>query len=161
MFYFHPLPLERGAAPPLHGVDRCGSIWRTLRAGPCRAYPVAVIVGLLVLVACQLVGGFLARLFDLPVPGAVIGMVLLLAWLQLRRPGPDSGVVRVSEGLLRHLQLFFVPAGVGVVQYAGVLAASAVPLVVGLVASWLVTLLVTAATVALLIASSRRLRAEP
>ncbi len=117
-----------------------------------------VIAGLLVLVACQLVGGFLARLFDLPVPGAVIGMVLLLGWLQIRRPNQDDGVVRVSEALLRHLQLFFVPAGVGVVQYAGVLAASAVPLLVGLVASWVVTLLVTAATVALLLAVPRRRR---
>lgn len=115
-----------------------------------------MIVGLLTLLACQLAGEFLARLLDLPVPGPVLGLVILLGWLQLREPAPDSGLVRVSEGLLRHLQLLFVPAGVGVVQYLSVIGASALPIVLGLFVSWLLALTVTAATVAALLALGRR-----
>lgn len=110
-----------------------------------------MIPGLLVLLGCQLAGEFLVALLGLPLPGSVLGMVLLLGLLQLRKPGPDSGVVQVAEGLLKHLQLLFVPAGVGVFQYLSVLAASLLPLVVGLVVSWLAALLTTAAVVALLL----------
>src|SRR4051812_7103338 len=93
---------------------------------PARPYPEPVIPGLLVLLGCQLAGEFVVRLLDVPVPGPVAGMVLLLVLLQVRDPGRDAGVVKVAEGLLRHLQLLFVPAGVGVLQYLSVIGASAV-----------------------------------
>ncbi|WP_148573898.1 CidA/LrgA family protein [Nocardioides caldifontis] len=109
-----------------------------------------MIRGLLVLLGCQLVGELLAALLGLHVPGPVLGMVLLLGLLTWRRPGPASGVVRVSEGLLRHLQLLFVPAGAGVFSSLTLIGASAVPLVAGLVLSWGAALL-TAAGVALLL----------
>jgi holin-like protein len=115
-----------------------------------------VIAGLLALLACQLAGGFLARLLELPVPGPVLGMVFLLAWFQVREPAPDAGVVRVSEGLLKHLQLLFVPAGVGVVQYLSVIGASAVPILLGLFVSWFLALVVTAGTAAALLALGER-----
>lgn len=115
-----------------------------------------MIPGLLVLLGCQLVGEFLVRLLDVPVPGPVVGMVVLLVLLQLREPSKDSGVVRVAEGLLKHLQLLFVPAGVGVVQYLSVIGASAVPLVVGLFVSWFAALATTAAVALLLLKLVRR-----
>jgi holin-like protein len=115
-----------------------------------------VIPGLLVLLGCQLVGEFLVRLLDVPIPGPVVGMVLLLALLQLREPAKDSGVVQVAEGLLKHLQLLFVPAGVGVVQYLSVIGASAVPLVVGLVVSWFAALATTVAVALILLKLVRR-----
>ncbi len=105
-----------------------------------------MIPGLLALLCCQLAGEFLVRLLGLPVPGPVAGMVILLVALGLRTPAPSAGVVRVAEGLLRHLQLLFVPAGVGVVQYLPLLAASALPLVTGLFFSWFLALAATAAT---------------
>ena len=123
-------------------------------------YPEPVIPGLLVLLGCQLVGEFVVRLLDVPVPGPVVGMVLLLGLLQLREPSADSGVVMVCEGLLKHLQLLFVPAGVGVVQYLSVIGASAVPLVVGLFVSWFAALATTAAVALLLLKVVRR-RASP
>lgn len=117
-----------------------------------------MIAGLLALLSCQLVGEFAVRLLDLPVPGPVVGMVVLLVWLQIREPAPDSGLVRVSEGLLKHLQLLFVPAGVGVVQYLSVIGASAVPLVAGLLVSWAAALLATALSAAALVALGRHAR---
>ena len=71
-----------------------------------------MIAGLLTLLGCQLTGEFAVRLLGVPVPGAVVGMVLLFVVLQVRRPRPDTGVVRSADALIRHLQLLFVPAGV-------------------------------------------------
>ncbi|HET6562975.1 MAG TPA: CidA/LrgA family protein [Marmoricola sp.] len=118
-----------------------------------------MITGLLALLTCQLVGELLVRLLDVPVPGPVAGMVVLLVALQLREPRKDAGVVRAAEGLLRHLQLLFVPAGVGVVEHLAVIGASAVPLVVGLAVSWFAALATTAAVAAGLLTLGRR-RAE-
>ena len=128
-----------------------------------RPYPEPVIVGLLVLLGCQLLGELVADTLGLPVPGPVVGLVLLLVWLQVRRPGEDSGLGRVCGALLRHLQLLFVPAGVGVVQYLSVLAGAAVPLAVGLVVSWVLALAVaTGVATALLAWQSRRsARSDP
>ena len=84
----------------------------------------------------------MARVVGLPVPGPVLGMALLFGLLQWRRPRAGAGVLVVSDVLLAHLQLFFVPAGVGVVLYFGLLRDEAVPLTVALVGSWLVGLVV-------------------
>ena len=110
-----------------------------------------MIVGLLGLLACQLLGELLVALTGLPVPGPVVGLVVLLGWLTWRRPGDDHPVVRAGDGLLRHLQLLFVPAGVGVVAQAAVVGAAAVAVVAGLLVSWLVGLLVTGGTAVLLL----------
>lgn len=96
-----------------------------------------MIRGLTVLLLCQVVGELLVEVAHLPVPGPVVGMVLLFGWLQWRRPSRESGVVRAADGLLKHLQLFFVPAGVGIVAYAALLREDALPIGVALVGSWL------------------------
>lgn len=97
--------------------------------------------GLTVLLAFQLAGEGIALATRLPVPGPVLGMLLLLGWLTWRRPPAQAGTVRAAEGLLRHLQLFFVPAGVGVLAHLAMLRADAVPVLVSLLGSWLLGLL--------------------
>ena len=109
-----------------------------------------MITGLTWLLACQLAGEVLVRLTDAPVPGPVVGMVLLFALLQVRRAGERATVVRAADALLRHLQLLFVPAGVGIVVYLGTIRHDAVPIVVALVGSWLAALAVVAWTTVLL-----------
>ncbi len=66
------------------------------------------------LVLCQFAGEVLARGLDLPLPGPVVGLLILLGLL-VWRGGPDQAMRDTSGGLLRHLSLLFVPAGVGVV----------------------------------------------
>jgi holin-like protein len=109
-----------------------------------------VIAGLLWLLGCQLVGEVLVRSADLPIPGPVVGMAVLFGVLQWRRPVAEAGVFVVGDTLLRHLQLFFVPAGVGVVVYLGMLRADALPISVALVGSWLVGLVVIGGLVSVL-----------
>jgi holin-like protein len=77
---------------------------------------------LTLLLICQLAGELAARTAGLPVPGPVIGMLLLLAWLAYQGRVDDE-TSRVAGGLLEHLSLLFVPAGVGVVLHLDVIAA--------------------------------------
>src|SRR6185436_7976535 len=105
-----------------------------------------MITGFIVLLVCQLIGNFTVDVLDVPVPGPVVGMVVLLVVLLIRRPGRGTGVVRAADGLLRHLQLLFIPAGVGIIQYFPLLAEAWLPVAAGLVISWLAVLLVTAGT---------------
>ena len=101
-----------------------------------------MITGLTWLLGCQLLGEVVVRLADLPVPGPVVGMLILFVLLQVRRSGDDATVVRAAHGLLRHLQLLFVPAGVGVVVYATRLREDALMIAVALSVSWLLGLAV-------------------
>ncbi len=76
---------------------------------------------LTLVLGCQLTGEVLARLTGLPVPGPILGLVLLFGGLVLHgRPAPR--LEEPADGLLAHLSLLFVPAGVGVVQYLPQLA---------------------------------------
>lgn len=109
-----------------------------------------MIAGLTWLLACQLVGEVVVRVLDVPVPGPVVGMLVLLVVLRVRRTGDDASVVRAGQGLLRHLQLLFVPAGVGVVAYAATIRQDLLPLAVALVGSWLLGLAVVGWTTTLL-----------
>ena len=78
---------------------------------------------LTLILVCQLAGEIIARLARLPVPGPVIGMVILFCGLLVRRRLP--GGLETSGGfLLRILPLLFVPAGVGIVTQFDVLARS-------------------------------------
>jgi holin-like protein len=106
---------------------------------------------ILLIFSCQLAGETAARFLGLPVPGPVIGMILLFIGLQLRRLWlPSSvGVTEIPVGivaafLLGHLSLLFVPAGVGIVSHIPTLAAHGVGLIVALVVSTLLSLAVTA-----------------
>lgn len=98
---------------------------------------------LTLLLICQLAGEVVARLADLPVPGPVIGMALLFALLVVRGGIPES-LGRTAGGLLDHLSLLFVPAGVGVMLHLPLIADEWPAIAVALVASTVVTIAVTA-----------------
>lgn len=102
-----------------------------------------VLKGVLALLGCQLAGEVVVRLLGLEVPGPVVGMLVMLLVLRLARPGPSSGLVRGPALLLGHLQLLFVPAGVGIIVYLHTLRHDALPLAAGLWVSWLLGLTVT------------------
>ena len=121
-----------------------------------------MIRGFFLLLACQLVGEVLSRELALPAPGPVIGLGLLTVALAIwtrRRPMSDeeianSDVGRAATGLLGALSLLFVPAGVGVVQYVGLLREDGVALAASLAVSTIATLL---ATVGVFLLVKRRL----
>ena len=72
----------------------------------------------------QLIGEATQKYFALPVPGPVIGLVLMLACLlwskQIDDPvvaGLRSKLVNTSQQLIGYLSLLFVPIGVGVIMH--------------------------------------------
>ena len=102
-----------------------------------------LILGMSMLLACQFLGELLARGLSLPIPGPVIGMVILLVGLMIRGKVPSS--LRIAgEGLLRYLTLLFVPAGVGLMVHGHLIADDWIPIVATLVLSTALTLAVTA-----------------
>ncbi|HEX2135324.1 MAG TPA: CidA/LrgA family protein [Microvirga sp.] len=112
-----------------------------------------MILSLTLILLCQLVGEVVALSTGWPVPGPVIGMVLLALLLLLRdrvRAAPpalrDGTLEGTAKGLLAHLSLLFVPAGVGVLQRLDVIAAHGLGLAVAILASTLLALLATAGT---------------
>ncbi len=98
--------------------------------------------GWAVLLVFQLLGEVASRLLRLPIPGPVVGMVLLLAALALRMPA-DEGLRAVSSGLLSHLSLLFVPAGVGIMLHAPRLSTEWPAIVAALIVSTTATIAVT------------------
>jgi len=100
--------------------------------------------GITILLFFQLLGEFTTRYLELPVPGPVLGMLLLFLALSLRGHVPDS-LDTASSALLTHLSLLFVPAGVGMMVHFHRLADEWMPIVVTLLLSTLITLFTTAA----------------
>jgi holin-like protein len=102
-----------------------------------------VIAALSLLLVFQLSGEVIARFFDLPIPGPVIGMLLLFVALALRG-GPGEQLRTTSQSLLQHLSLLFVPAGTGVILYVDRMADEWLPLTVSLVLSTALCIIVSA-----------------
>lgn len=101
-----------------------------------------MVQGFLILLVCQLAGEWLMVWFGWPIPGPVAGMLLLLAGLLVYGRVPD-GLRLPAEGLVRHLSLLFVPAGVGLMLFAETLAQHWLTLLASLVLSTLLTLAFT------------------
>ena len=125
-----------------------------------------MIASLSLILLCQLAGEVFVRGLGLPMPGPVVGLLLLLLLLLARdrfaalARGPlhQDGVENASRGLLAHLSLLFVPAGVGVVQKLDLVAEHGIAVAAVLAISVVVTLLVTVAT---FLVASRLMSREP
>lgn len=104
--------------------------------------------GMVWLLVFQSVGELLARGLTLPLPGPVIGMVLLL--VALRWPAVQKPVAECAEFLLSHLSLLFVPVGVGVMTHLSLVSQYGVRMLAVVVLSTLAGLGVTVLSLHLL-----------
>ncbi len=110
-----------------------------------------MIEGLSLFLLFQLAGEGVSRALGLPVPGPVVGLLLL--WLGLRlSPSLSRTCQGAAQALHSHFSLLFVPAGTGVMLYFPVLVRHWLPILVSLVVSTLVGLAVTAWVTAALMA---------
>jgi holin-like protein len=106
-------------------------------------------IGVLTLIFCfQLLGEAISHLFGLPIPGPVIGMLLLFAWLTTRGK-LSEGLERTATSLLSNMTLLFVPAGVGLILYIDQLRAHWLGIAIVLILSTAITLVGTALTLQL------------
>lgn len=100
-----------------------------------------VVEGFLILLACQLLGELIVVVADVPIPGSVVGMVLLLLLLVVLQEVP-AGLRLAGEGLLKVLPLLLVPAGVGLMRYFNVLSETWYQLLIALFVSTFITMVV-------------------
>jgi len=88
----------------------------------------------LVLLSCQAAGEMIHQLTRLPLSGPIIGMVLLLISLQTVGGGSEE-FNHAGQSTLRYLPLFFVPAGVGVMQHLALMRTLWLPTLLALIIS--------------------------
>lgn len=98
----------------------------------------------LALILCFLIlGDSLESYFQLPIPGAVIGLLALFLFLLIRRRITPS-LETTSQNILRFLPLYFVPVGVGVITLLPKLSDQWLSLTIVLVLSTVLSIALTA-----------------
>lgn len=102
--------------------------------------------GLAIIFGFYAAGELLSSALDLPIPGSVLGMLLLLGAL-LSGGVKLEWVDREGELLVKNMSVMFVPPGVGIVTYLALLKSEALPIFGALILSFLVTLITTAKVV--------------
>lgn len=100
---------------------------------------------LTILLVYQLIGEVIVQLTRLPVPGPVIGLLLLFLTLWAR--GSLAAPLRdTANGILQHLSLLFVPAGVGVMVHFARVSGEWLPIIVAVLVSTALAIAVSALT---------------
>ena len=82
---------------------------------------------------CQSAGEAVSRAAHLPLPGPVIGLLLL--WAVLQWPALRAPAAAACEPLLQHLSLLFVPVGVGVITHLALVSQYGVRMLAAIVLS--------------------------
>lgn len=106
-----------------------------------------MIAALLAILACQLIGEVVTYGLHLPIPGPVLGMLLLAAGFAVS-PRLVALVQPVARAILDNLLILFVPAGVGAaIQLTG-LGSQTFPVLLAVFASTVLAIIVGAAVFA-------------
>ena len=116
--------------------------------------------GLKWLLLFQLLGTAINHLFLSMLPGPIIGLVLLLAYLMLRGE-VSAPLSEAASSLLRYLPLLLVPPAVGVMVYAADIAADFWAIVGSLVLSVLIALAFCGVLMQKMIARQARREEKP
>lgn len=110
---------------------------------------------LAMLLTFQCLGEGVSYVFHLPVPGPVIGMLLLFGFIMMRPQAADA-IEPTALELLRHLSLLFIPAGVGIMVSADRLRDDALAVIVSVAVSTTAALVVAALVTRALLRRQRR-----
>lgn len=97
------------------------------------------------LLVLQLAGELIVQTLALPLPGPLVGMLLLFAFLVARGGVPD-GLRQLGDLLLQNMMLLFIPAVAGVMLLFDRVAAEWLPFFVACIGGAAITLTVTALT---------------
>lgn len=103
-----------------------------------------VIKSLMFIFGSLFCGEFISQTFGLPLPGSIIGM-LIFALLLKFGVCRESEVSDTSDFLVKNMSLFFIPPGVGVISYFGLISQQWIPIVASAVVSTILVIISTAA----------------
>jgi len=104
-----------------------------------RGVKLMMLSGLIQILFFQSLGELISKLPLPSLPRPVIGLVLLLCWLMIKKEINPS-LALVSEALSQYLGLLFVPAAVGVVLFLPQLKDNVFPIICGLIGSVVLTI---------------------
>ncbi|NYT86151.1 CidA/LrgA family protein [Pollutimonas harenae] len=104
-----------------------------------------MLLAVTVLFMMQAAGEVLARLTGLPLPGPLIGMLLMLVALMAYGRVP-TGLRDTCHHMLKHLMLLFVPLVAGIMLYFGPLESEWIPFLLACIVGVALTIIVTAVT---------------
>lgn len=96
----------------------------------------------LIIMICLIAGECISEFLHIPIPGNVIGMVILLTALL-------SGIVKLehveeaANTLIKNLSLFFVPVGAGIMLYFNLISKYAAAIIIATFLSTFLVLLIT------------------
>ena len=110
---------------------------------PIKPFKLNLTLGLIILVAYHQAGEAMMHWTGWPVPGSVVGMLLLFVSLMLFKTPPKS-VQLSAEFLLRHMALLFVPAGVGMMLLLDLIAEEWLAMLVSMLLSTFISMVFTA-----------------
>lgn len=108
-----------------------------------------------ILFAICLAGEWIALLLPIPFPGSVAAMLLLLLLL-LTGLLKVGNIRTIADFMLSNMSFFFIPAGISILEYIGLLRGNLLPILAVCVCSFLITFGVTALTVKLVFCLQRR-----
>lgn len=74
----------------------------------------------LIILGIYLLGELISSLLKLPIPGNILGMVILFILLCTKVVKVEN-ISNVTNFLLNHLSFFFIPAGVGLMTSIGII----------------------------------------
>lgn len=110
---------------------------------------------LCIILAICFAGEMVHRFLNIPVPGNVIGMIILFICL-------CTGIIKldmigdISSFLIDHLAFFFLPAGVGLIACIKILGGSWIAILVITLAVTVIVMVITGHTVQLLMRSRKK-----
>jgi holin-like protein len=100
----------------------------------------------LIILGLYFTGEVVHGLFHLPIPGNIIGMILLLFGL-LTKVIKLEMIEELTNFLLDNLAFFFVPAGVGLITTIGILKSSWYKILIICIVSTIIVLFVTSKSI--------------
>lgn len=103
----------------------------------------------MIILMVYFLGMLLQSIFNLPIPGTVLGLILLFLALQFRIIKIEM-IEDICDILISHMSFLFVPAGVGLITSFEILNGKILPFIVIIFISTAVVWIVTAYVVTFL-----------
>lgn len=83
----------------------------------------------IIIISIYLIGTFISSRFNVPIPGNILGMLILL-FLLCTKVIKLEQIQTISNFLLDHLAFFFIPAGVGLMSSAEIIKDTWIKLII-------------------------------
>lgn len=114
---------------------------------------------LILIIGMYIIGDILSTALHLPIPGNILGMIILLILLSTNVIKLEH-VEDVSNFLLSHLSFFFIPAGVGLIASFHLIKSSFIQIILICIITTILTIGVTGKIVDMLLSNKEKVTKE-